>query len=378
MKKRVFNLVLVFAMMFACVPIVATAATSGTCGNNLTWTLDGDGTLTISGTGEMTNWERYSDVPWYGSCYDIKKVVIKNGVTSIGNCAFWDCSRLTSVEIPNSITSIGWEPFYDTAYANDKSNWEDDILYIGNYLIQADIHTSAVNIKPNTKAIAGGAFSFCRELTSVTIPNGVTSIGKNAFDSCQNLEDVYYSGSEAEWKNIAIGSDNEPLINATIHYNSAIAWSIENGITAETVETFAPDTSCTRSQIVTFIWRNAGSPEPTTNANPFTDVSGNDYYYKAVLWAVENGIISGTTNTTFSPNETCTRAQAVTFLWRENGEPSSQGSTFSDVANDAYYAKAVAWAVENGITVGTSTTTFSPNNNCTRGQIVTFLYRYIG
>jgi hypothetical protein len=194
----------------------------------------------------------------------------------------------------------------------------------------------------------------------------------------KGLEDVYYLGSEAEWANIAIGSDNEPLTNATIHYNnSAIAWAIENGITSETIETFAPDTSCTRSQIVTFIWRNAGSPEPTTTDNPFTDVSENDYYYNAVLWAVENGIISGTSNTTFSPNETCTRAQAVTFLWRENGEPSVQGSAFSDVENDAYYAKAVAWAVENGITLGTTNTTFSPNNNCTRGQIVTFLYRYM-
>ena len=116
-------------------------------------------------------------------------------------------------------------------------------------------------------------------------------------------------------------------------------------------------------------------PEPVSAANPFTDVSAEDYYYKAVLWAVENGITSGTSATTFGSHDAVTRGQTVTFLYRAAGSPAASGADFSDVAEDAYYAPAVAWALARGITVGTSATTFSPDALCTRGQIVTFLYR---
>ena len=149
---------------------------------------------------------------------------------------------------------------------------------------------------------------------------------------------------------------------------------ITNGTTATT---FSPNKACTRAQMVTFLWRAAGEPEPETTVNPFTDVAAGAYYYDAVLWAVEQGITNGTTATTFSPNATVTRAQTVTFLWRSAGSPAVSGSGFADVASDAYYAGAVAWAVSEGITNGTTTTTFSPGSSCTRAQIVTFLYRYI-
>ena len=127
--------------------------------------------------------------------------------------------------------------------------------------------------------------------------------------------------------------------------------------------------------MVTFLWRAAGSPEPTTANNPFTDVQAGSYYYDAVLWAVEQGITSGTSATTFAPDATVTRAQTVTFLYRAAGSPAVSGGSFADISADAYYADAVAWAVSEGVTVGTSDTTFSPNMNCTRAQIVTFLYR---
>ena len=130
--------------------------------------------------------------------------------------------------------------------------------------------------------------------------------------------------------------------------------------------------------MVTFLWRAAGAPEPKAATNPFQDVRQKDYFYKAVLWAVENGITSGTSKTRFSPNESCTSAQVVTFLWRyeKQVEPKSTSTPFHDVKADAYYYKAVLWAVENGVTSGTSKTKFSPDDTCTRGQIVTFLYRY--
>ena len=130
--------------------------------------------------------------------------------------------------------------------------------------------------------------------------------------------------------------------------------------------------------MVTFLWRAAGSPEPESTVNPFADVSASAYYYDAVLWAVEQGITNGTSATTFGPDATVTRGQTVTFLWRYDGSTAVSGSGFVDVASDAYYATAVAWAVSEGVTNGTSATTFSPDNDCTRGQIVTFLYRYMG
>ena len=165
-------------------------------------------------------------------------------------------------------------------------------------------------------------------------------------------------------------------VPTSAYYYDAVLWAVENGVTEGTsATTFSPDMSCTRAQMVTFLWRAAGSPEPVTTTNPFTDVNSGVYYYDAVLWAVEQGITSGTSATTFAPDATCTRAQTVTFLYRAAGSPAVSGGSFADVSADAYYADAVAWAVSEGVTVGTSDTTFSPDMNCTRAQIVTFMYR---
>lgn len=161
------------------------------------------------------------------------------------------------------------------------------------------------------------------------------------------------------------------------YYEDAVDWAVENGITKGTDDThFSPDGICTRAQAVTFLWRAAGSPKPETRAMPFTDVLVGSYYYDAVLWAVENGITKGTSDTTFSPNMTCSRAQIVAFLWRSEKSPAAgTANPFADVKSDAYYADAVLWAVKENITKGTTSTTFSPNAGCTRAQIVTFLYR---
>ncbi len=162
------------------------------------------------------------------------------------------------------------------------------------------------------------------------------------------------------------------------YYEDAVDWAVENGITKGTDDThFSPDGICTRAQAVTFLWRAAGSPEPETRTMPFTDIPVGSYYYDAVLWAVENGITKGTSDTTFSPNMTCTRAQIVAFLWRSEKSPAAgTANPFADVKSTAYYADAVLWAVKENITKGTTNTTFSPNADCTRAQIVTFLYRF--
>ena len=161
------------------------------------------------------------------------------------------------------------------------------------------------------------------------------------------------------------------------YYEDAVDWAVENGITKGTDDThFSPDGICTRAQAVTFLWRTVGSPKPETRAMPFTDVPVGSYYYDAVLWAVENGITKGTSDTTFSPNMTCTRAQIVAFLWRSEKSPAAGiANPFADVKSTAYYADAVLWAVKENITKGTTNTTFSPDADCTRAQIVTFLWR---
>lgn len=162
------------------------------------------------------------------------------------------------------------------------------------------------------------------------------------------------------------------------YYYDAVLWAVENGITSGTsATTFSPGIGCTRAQVVTFLWRAAGQPKPTTGGNPFADVKYGAYYYEAVLWAVEKGITAGTTPTTFSPDDTCTRAQIVTFLWRYEGQPAptATNNPFADVKGSDYFAKAVLWAAESGVTSGTSATRFSPEDTCTRAQVVTFIYR---
>ena len=159
------------------------------------------------------------------------------------------------------------------------------------------------------------------------------------------------------------------------YYYDAVKWAVNKGITNGVSETlFGPDQACTRAQIVTFLWRAAGSPEPKSGSS-FADVAADAYYAKAVAWAVENGITKGTSETTFHPDETCTRAQGVTFLYRALGKLAAAQAGFTDVAADSYYADAVNWAAENGVTNGISETLFGPDGSCTRAQIVTFLYR---
>ena len=172
----------------------------------------------------------------------------------------------------------------------------------------------------------------------------------------------------------------DDVMNEDDYFFAPVYYAYENQITAGTSDTtFGPYEGCSRAQVVTFLWRSANKPEPKTTDNPFADVKAEDYFCKAVLWAVENGVTQGTGAGTFSPNETCTRAQIVTFLYRAKGSPEQGGgSAFTDVKPDDYFAPAVAWAVQTGITQGTDPGRFSPSETCTRAQVVTFLYRAAG
>ena len=166
-------------------------------------------------------------------------------------------------------------------------------------------------------------------------------------------------------------------VPADAYFASPVNWAVSKNITQGTgAGKFSPEDPCTRGQVVTFLWRAAGSPTPTSSTNPFGDVKSDDYFYAPVIWAVENNITKGTSDVTFGPNETCTRGQIVTFLYRfANGSESSATNPFGDVKADDYFYAPVMWAVGNAITKGTSDTTFGPNETCTRAQVVTFLYR---
>lgn len=303
-----------------------------------------DGVLTVSGSGECTN-------AWMNnySPNNVTKIVIGSGITSIGKAAFQGCAYVKSVDIANSVTKI-----------------------------------------------CTSAFISCWALDYVIIPTSVNTIEMTAFGNAisgSTMNDVYYCGSAAQWGRISIGEHNDSLLKASFHYNydpnmsftdvapgsycyDAVQWAVANGITNGTDAThFSPNAGCTRGQVVTFLWRAAG--EPTVGGNVgFVDVAPGSYCYEAVKWAVANGITKGTDATHFSPNATCTRGQVVTFMYRAEGEPAVGGSNgFVDVAAGSYCYNAVQWAVANGITKGTDATHFSPSATCTRGQVVTFLYR---
>ena len=211
-----------------------------------------------------------------------------------------------------------------------------------------------------------GNFSWNLDGTGLTDPDGYADMS-----AAEILADLF---GDAETQPSQKGFND---VKPGDYFYDAVSWAVEKGITTGTsATTFSPNASCTRAQIVTFLWRASGSPEPKTASNPFTDVAANAYYCKAVLWAAENGITTGTSATTFSPNAPCTRAQGVTFLWRANGsKAASAAASFTDVASDAYYAPAVAWAAEQNVTGGVGNGLFSPDTTCTRAQNVSMLYR---
>ena len=223
-----------------------------------------------------------------------------------------------------------------------------------------------VTVKPNEGYELGSLA--VKDASGNLLP--LTDLGNGKFSFVMPASKV---SVEAEFVKTAATSFADVPANA--YFADAVKWAVDKGITNGLSDTmFGPYESCTRAQIVTFLWRAAGSPEPKT-ASSFTDVPVSAYYAKAVAWAVENGITNGMTETTFAPDATCTRGQSVTFLHRALKGSASGSTNFTDVASDAFYADAINWAVANNVTNGTSNTTFSPNADCTRAEIVTFLYR---
>lgn len=468
------------------------APTSGDCGDSARWSYSTSSrTLTISGTGAMWDWDDPLDetaeylAPWIYYYFDeIRTINIQSGVTAIGTYCFAECEAVTSVSIPNTVTVLGEGAFQDCvslksitipekvttigdyafAFADAlkeitipasvtdmstaaflsaaslekihvasgnskykdidgvvflKSNNElriypagktdhvytvpDGTKYIGSCSMWYNDNLRAVVIPEGVVAIGTGAFLLDEHLLRVGVPASLQLVDEYAFSGCSALADVYYAGTQSQRSSIGIYStENDKFTGAEWHYQTdpkdvsialfedvvkgswyedSVNWAASRGVTSGTSDiTFSPQNPCTRAQMVTFMWRAAGSPKPAGTVNPFKDVQPGAYYEQAVLWALENQITKGVTDTAFGPNDTVTRGQTVTFLYRWAGSPEIDEATaasnpFGDVAQGAFYYEPVLWAVKNSITNGMSADTFAPGSSCTRAQIVTFLKR---
>ena len=350
----------------------------------------------------------------FGSCKDLKSVTLPSGLEEIGEYAFAG-TGLTAITIPASVKTLGRFAFNLCSNLSALTIEQGNCHYIGSYAFSDCDSLRTVSLPQTVTGISENAFSDCGALESFRAP-GVQVIGRDAFyfdtnlrsivlsadlqrvdiaafQSCSQLTDVYYGGTEEQWNAIEIKERNEPLLNANIHFNSALAqfadlepgayyldsvsWALQNEVTNGMVpNTFAPNGNCTRAQVVTFLWRAMGRPEPKSVATQFTDVPADSWYAKAVAWAVEQNITNGMSQYAFAPDATCTRAQVVTFLWRAKNMPApGTANPFSDIASGTYFYAPVLWANATGVTNGTDAAHFSPENTCTRAQVVTFLYR---
>lgn len=407
----------------------ADSVDSGTCGENLTWTLDADGTLTISGTGEM---EFDSDeAPWYSSKDQIVTVVMQSGVTSIAGGAFAECGSLTEVTIPDSVESIEVRAFSEctslesiaipgsvtdisrnafgecsslTDISVDSSNpaycSEDGVVFDKDktqLCFCPGGKTGMYRIPDGVKRIAGGAFSGCGKLTGVTIPDSVTSIDEGAFQNCSGLENVTIGSSVkyirtrvfegcASLKTIYFRG-NAPKMEVYAYYSDsncdgafldviATAYYPEHATGWE--EVIAKDYTGPDGKLTWVTYNPSVTTKPVNEI--FSDIPANAWYIPYVQYAYDNGLMSGTSDTTFEPNSPLTRAMVAQILYAHAGKPEVTGaSPFTDVANSkAWYYNAVVWANQNGIVNGYDDNTFRPMTNVTREQLAVMLYAHAG
>ena len=448
-------------------------------------TVEGMGTDVFSGCTALESVklsDGLKDLPAYtfNECSSLVDVTMPQYVSTIGTRCFYLCSSLETVQLPFSMIAIG-----DDAFGHCTSLCDIQLpmalSYVGYFAFNGCTSLTSVEFPPNLTYFTGGCFYDCTGLTELVFPEATTYVDDDAFAGCTNVKKIVFTGSlptilgafigvtadawypagDETWTSDALlnyggtltwhamceehafgkwtpvvdatctesgidervcadcawteqrvsqphghiwdeGEENEngetiytclicgatsdelPFVNpftdvpeGSFCYD-AVLWAVKEGVTDGTSETtFSPLEKCKRAHVVTFLWRAAGCPEPKTTVNPFTDVPEDAFYYKAVLWAVENKITEGTSENTFSPADDCMRVHVVTFLYRAMGKPpvNTTTSPFSDVPADSWFAAPILWAVENDITNGTSETTFSPDAICNRAEVVTFLYR---
>lgn len=369
-------------------------------------------------------------------CYSLQKIDIPNGVTEIGRSAFDECKRLTEVTIPEGVTRLSSRIFCGCV-ALKKVNLHDGITYIGLNAFDGCKALTNITLPSGLTEMPAGTFRDCTRLTSIRLPETLEVIANDNFTNAKNLfritidsravlkaiadpeldegileypKTVYikaeisneldltqYGYANAgqvtkDGKQYIIYTDhahNESYcatcmttgieftdVKTTDYFYSPVIWAADEGVTAGLSDSlFGPNVSCTRAQVVTFLWRAEGKPE-ATETESFVDVPAGAYYYDAVHWAASNGITYGYGNGKFGSEDMVTRAQFVSFLWRLKGEEKvTYTNPFKDLSKDEYYYDAVLWAVEKGITAGLYPDQFAPNATCTRGQVVSFIFR---
>ena len=324
----------------AYVPLEMGSGSTGVCGAEINWGFDREnGVLHLAGSGRMYDYAAAECLPWYGFREEIKTAVVGEGITSLGDYAFAG-SAVEQVSLPANLKWVGVEAF-----------------------------AGCTNLSELT--FAGDAPSFSAD----TFKNTTLTAWYPGWNSTWTESVRQNYGGNVTWLR-AGALPFEDVPEGSFCYE-AVAWALDKGITTGISETiFDPLGQCGRATVVIFLWRAAGCPAPTTTVSPFTDVKADDWYAPAVLWAVEQGITTGTSETTFSPFEVCNRTTVVTFLWRYMGEPEATVSCgFSDVPAGAWFEAPINWAVENGVTNGIGGNLFDVLGVCNRAQVVTFLYR---
>ena len=395
----------------------------------LTWMLTDEGTLKLIASDSIP---AFDTAPWASHRNQISRMVMTPSVEQISSFLFRGCTNLNAIVFEGDAPDFDPDAFAGVtavvSYPLDNPTWTKDVQqsYGGN-ITWDDGHTHlytqwTVMTKPGceTEGVEQSLCS-CGEAMLRSIPAlGHDHVPQTVLPTCveqgytkhicSRCGDSYINSYEAalghsfgQWvvtipattsspgqeKRVCSRCDETEFriigklpirfddVPDNMYYAIAVNWAVDNGITNGVTETeFKPDQNCTRNQIVTFLWRAAGSPEPASLRNPFVDVKNSDYFYKAVLWAVEKGITTGLDDTHFGPNSVCTRAQVAMFLWRTLDKPAAgKNNPFTDIASNQWFYEPVLWAVDAGITNGIDKTHFGPDNPCTRGQIVTFLYR---
>ena len=295
-------------------------------------------------------------------CAELTSVTIQEGTTSIGGDAFSFCHNLKNVTIPDTMKTIGAFAF-EYCSSLTKITIPTSVTSIDEYAFMGCNLMTSVIIPKNVKCIGTQAFGYSEgQKKNITI-HGEENTEAQRYANANGFKFVPY----------VCFCD----VPANSYYANAVAWAVKNGITGGVNSLhFGSKKNCTREQVVTFLWAAKGCPEPQSDANPFKDVKKNSWFRKSVLWAVEQGVTGGVDDTHFGVGKACDRAQVVMFLWAAAGkpEPETAENKFTDVKKKDYFYSAVLWAVENGVTGGTTPTTFSPKNICTRAQVVTFLY----
>ena len=340
----------------------------------------------------------------FSGCTGLSAVEIPEGVTSIGHYTFSGCTGLSAVKLPEGLTSIDTGAFHNcTGLSSVTLPSTLEFLYLGQWWDSAvgpfegcDNLTALVFRNANTYVQTGGECDTGEDLRLEEYDNAKNALGvpgKTVLYSAKTTVPASYLDYEAPgiYKNLPTYAadygytlyhlDAFSDVKEGSYYEIPVAWAVGMGITSGTGNGgFSPKKTCTREQVVSFLWKAAGSPEPEATSSPFPDVKPSKYYFKPVLWALERGITSGQSDGRFGVGKACTREQVVSFLWKAVGSPEPEGteSPFTDVKPGKYYFKPVLWAVENGVTSGASATTFGVGKSCTRAQIVTFLYNVYG